>query len=80
MARTSLGGVSNSASKQYSNARGTISLVNYGKITGSADNYQLAQAAKDALSQPTQTVNLPVTNNTPCNDVYGGCYKTNIIW
>jgi len=80
MANTSLGGVSNSGSRVFTNAKSTISLINYGKIIGSVDNYQFAQATVYANSQPTQTVNLPITNNTICKDVYGGCYRPNIIW
>ena len=80
MANTSLGRVTNSGSRVYTNAKGAISLVNYGKLYGSLDNYQEAQAIANTNSQPTYSVNLPVINNTLCSDVYGGCYKSNIIW
>ena len=40
MTLTSLGGVSNSASVTFTNAKAIISLVNYGRIVGSIDTYQ----------------------------------------
>jgi hypothetical protein len=69
---TSLGRVSNSASRSFTNARGTIANVNYGKIVGSYDNTDLAFNAAQIAQPFTVTVNLAVTNNTPCNDLYGG--------
>jgi hypothetical protein len=77
MPLTSLGRVSNSGSRPFTNATAAIALVNYGKITGSYNNFDIAYAAQQINSTQTVTVNLPVTNNTPCNDVYGGCYKSN---
>ena len=35
MPQTSLGAVSNSASKAFTNAKGSMALVNFGKIHGS---------------------------------------------
>lgn len=75
MPQTSLGRVSNSASRSFTNSKGAMASVNYGKIVGSYDNYDLAWNYQQSLTPPTRTVNLPVSDNKPCNDVYGGCYK-----
>jgi len=75
MPQTSLGRVTNSASRSFTNSRGAMATVNYGKIVGSYDNYDLAYNYQQTLKAPTTTVTLPVTNNKPCNDVYGGCYR-----
>lgn len=72
MPLTSLGRVSNSSSKAFTNAKGSIANVNYGKIVGSYDNNDVAFNVAKANSIPTVTVNLPVTNNQPCYDIYGG--------
>lgn len=72
MPLTSLGRVTNSSSRAFTNAKGTIANVNYGKIVGSYDNADLVYNAAQTTKPFTVTINLPVTNNTPCNDVYGG--------
>lgn len=77
MALTSLGRVSNSASRAYTNAKGTIANVNYGRVVGSYDNSDIAFQTQQINSIPTKTVNIPVTNNQPCNNLYndGKCIK-----
>lgn len=72
MPLTSLGRVSNSASRTFTNAKGTIANVNYGRIVGSYDNTDIAFNIQQINSIPTRTINLPVTNNQPCQDVRGG--------
>ena len=72
MTLTSLGRVTNSSSRSFTNARGTIANVNYGKIVGSYDNTDLAYYSAQTNKPFTVSINLPVTNNTACNDVYGG--------
>ena len=69
---TSLGRVSNSSSRSFSNARGTIANVNYGRIVGSYDNANISFNNKKNNSTPTQTVNLPVIINQSCKDIHGG--------
>ena len=69
---TSLGRVSNSSSRSFSNARGTIANVNYGRIVGSYDNANISFNNKKNNSTPTQTVNLPVIINQSCKDITGG--------
>lgn len=77
MPLTSLGRVSNSSSRAFTNAKGTIANVNYGRIVGSYDNKDIAYNTAQANSQPTRTINLPVTQNQPCNNIYydGTCIK-----
>lgn len=72
MPLTSLGRVSNSASRTFTNAKGTIGIVNYGRIVGSYDNSDIAFNVQQINSVPTKTINLPVTNLQPCKDVRGG--------
>ena len=72
MPLTSLGRVSNSASKTFTNAKGTIANVNYGRIVGSYDNSDIAYNTQQINSIPTKTINLPVTGNQQCKDIYGG--------
>jgi hypothetical protein len=62
MPLTSLGKVSNSASRNFSNSKGTIANVNYGRIVGSYDNNDIAYNTQQINSTPTKTVNLPVSN------------------
>lgn len=75
MPRTSLSRVSNSASRAFTNAQGAISNVNYGRIVGSYDNKDIAFKLQQINSTPTVTINLPVTNNQPCQDIIGGICK-----
>ncbi len=74
MPRTSLGKVSNSASRSFTNAVGAISNVNYGRIVGSYDNADVAFKVQQINSTPTRTINLPVTGNQTIHDYYGGAY------
>ncbi len=74
MPQTSLGRVSNSSSKSFTNAKGAMANVNYGKIVGSYDNNDISFKIQQQNSVPSVTINLPVTNNQPCYDIYGsGC-------
>lgn len=77
MPLTSLGRVSNSSSRAFTNAKGTIANVNYGKIVGSYDNQDIAYNTIQSNSQPTKSINFPVTQNLPCNNIYsnGFCIK-----
>lgn len=77
MPSTSLGRVSNSSSRAFANARGTIANVNYGRIIGSYDNADIAYNTIQANSIPTKTINLQVTQNQPCNNLYndGMCIR-----
>lgn len=77
MPSTSLGRVSNSSSRAFANARGTIANVNYGRIVGSYDNADIAYNTIQANSVPTKTINLQVTQNQPCNNLYndGMCIR-----
>lgn len=70
MPRTSLSGVSNSSSKSFTNAKGAISNVNYGRIVGSYDNVDIAYNIKQNNSIPTRTFNLPITNNTSNQSIH----------
>jgi hypothetical protein len=63
MPKTSLGRVSNSASKSFTNAKGAISNVNYGRVVGSYDNKDIAYNIQQINSIPTRTVNLPIIKN-----------------
>lgn len=76
---TSLGRVSNSSSKAFTNAKGTIANVNYGRIVGSYNNNDIAYNNAKANSVPTVTVNLPVMNGQVCQNLYsnGTCIKNN---
>lgn len=77
MPLTSLGRVSNSSSRAFTNARGTIANVNYGRIVGSYDNFDVNYNTAQSKLNATKTVNLPVTQNQPCNDLYndGTCIR-----
>lgn len=72
MPLTSLGRVSNSSSRSFANAKGAIANVNYGKIVGAYDNADLSWNTTQINKKVTTTVNLPVSNNTSCYDIYGG--------
>ncbi len=74
MARTSLGKVSNSASKSFTNANGAIANVNYGRVVGSYDNKDIAFSVQQINSTPTRTINLPVTGNQTIHNFYGGAF------
>lgn len=62
MPLTSLGKVSNSASKVFTNAKGAISNVNYGRVVGSYDNNDITYNTQQIYATPTVTINLPTTN------------------
>ncbi len=70
MTLTSLGGVTNSASVTFTNAKAHISLVNYGRVTGSIDTYQynlnLANQSNSNLNQYTYS-NTNTNTNTDYN-------------
>lgn len=72
MPLTSLSRVSNSSSRVFTNAKGSIANVNYGRIIGSYDNKDIAFNIQQINSIPTKTVNLPITGNQPCQDIRGG--------
>ncbi len=74
MPLSSLGRVSNSASKSFTNAKGAIANVNYGRVVGSYDNADIAFNVQQINSTPTRTVNLPVTGNQTIHNFYGGAY------
>lgn len=74
MPQTSLGGVSNSASKAFTNAKGNMALVNYGKIHGAQSIYEF---------------NMENLNNQPINNrpkriniqtLWSGSYTKKIIY
>ena len=67
MPLTSLGRVSNSSSRNFCNAKGAIANVNYGRITGSYDNVNIAYNVQQINYVPTQTINLPTTSKTNQN-------------
>ena len=67
MPLTSLTKVSNCGSKSFSNAKGTIANVNYGRITGSYDNTDIAYNIQQNNSVATTTINLPQTSSTNAN-------------
>lgn len=85
MTQTSLGGVSNSASKVFTNPKGNIALVNYGRVTGSISQYDF-----DAINTNNQITNISTNisnnnnNNTNytavSNQTWSGTYNNNIIW
>lgn len=77
---TSLGRVSNSSSRSFTNAKGTIAYVNYGRIVGSYNNNDIYYANKKINSKQTTTVNLSVTDNQPCNNVYYGVCSKGYIY
>ena len=60
MALTSLGAVSNSSSKAFTNAVGTIAVVNYGRVLGSVVpipyNPHLVQSSKVNTKTVSKTV------------------------
>lgn len=80
MPLTSLGRVSNSSSRSFTNAKGTIANVNYGRIIGSYNNNDIAYNIQQINSTPTVTINLPITGNTPCYDIYGGACSKGIVY
>lgn len=74
---TSLGRVSNSSSRSFTNAKATIANINYARIVGSYNNNDIAYNTNQINLVPTKTINLPVTQNQPCNNIYndGMCIK-----
>jgi hypothetical protein len=84
MAQTSLGGVSNSASKAFTNAKGNMALVNFGKIHGSQNQFDF-----DMKNQNNQTINTFTNTFTNTNtntkifsnqSIWSGTYNKNIIY
>lgn len=77
MPLTSLGRVSNSSSRAFTNAKGAIANVNYGRIVGSYNNYEIAYNTAQSQKKATKTINLPLTQNQPCNNLYndGMCIR-----
>lgn len=77
MPQTSLGGVSNSASKAFTNAKGNMALVNYGKIYGSQNQYDFdSQNKNNQLTNTTNNINSKRSNLS----VWSGKYSENIIY
>ena len=66
-----------SSSRAFTNAKGTIANVNYGRIVGSYDNMDIAYNTQQINLIPSKTINLPITNNQPCKNIYsdGICIK-----
>ena len=52
MARTSTGGVSNSAAKQFSNCQGRITNDNYNRVIASANVYEILSGLKAQSKLP----------------------------
>lgn len=76
MPLTSLGGVSNSASKAFTNAKGNMSLVNFGKIHGSQNQYDF-----DAQNSNNKIKNTYTNKSKPTNQsLWSGTYNENIIY
>ena len=78
MPQTSLGGVSNSASKAFTNAKGNMALVNFGKIQGSQNQFDF-----DSQNQNNQITNTSTNINTSKRtnqSVWSGSYNKNIIY
>jgi hypothetical protein len=75
MPQTSLGGVSNSASKAFTNAKGNMAKVNFGKINGSQSIYEFNMQNTNTENSYNQ-VNPSGTNKT----VWSGSYNKNIIY
>jgi hypothetical protein len=76
MPQTSLGGVSNSASKAFTNAKGNMALVNFGKIHGSQSIYEFN--AQNSINQNTlKNIN---TLKSIKQSVWSGSYNKNIIY
>ena len=67
---TSLGRVSNSSSRSFTNAKATIANVNYGRILGSLDNKDLIYINQQIHSTPSIIINLPVSNTQFFNNTY----------
>lgn len=78
MPLTSLGGVSNSASKAFTNAKGNMALVNFGKIYGSQNQYDFdTQNKNNQLTNTSTNINTSTTTN---QSVWSGTYNRNIIY
>lgn len=52
MARTSSGGVSNSAAKEFSNCEGRIANDNYNRVVGGANIYDILSSIKGVKPLP----------------------------
>ena len=75
MPQTSLGGVSNSASKAFTNAKGNMALVNFGKIHGSQNQFDFDMKNKN--NQTTTTSQNTISSN---QTIWSGTYNENIIY
>ena len=75
MPQTSLGGVSNSASKAFTNAKGNMALVNFGKIHGSQNQFDFDMKNKN--NQTTNTSQNTISSN---QTIWSGTYNENIIY
>ena len=76
MPQTSLGGVSNSASKAFTNAKGNMALVNFGKIHGSQNQYDFDSQNNQLTNTSTNINTLKRTNQS----VWSGTYNENLIY
>lgn len=77
MPQTSLGGVSNSASKAFTNAKGNMALVNFGKIQGSQNQYDFDSQNQNNLSTNSNNINTSKSSN---QSVWSGTYNKKIIY
>lgn len=75
MPLTSLGGVSNSASKAFTNAKGNIALVNFGKIHGSQSTYDF-----NTQNYNNSNSSNPIVPSKTNKSVWSGSYNENIIY
>lgn len=73
MPQTSLGGVSNSTSKVFTNAKGAMAIVNFGKIHGSQSIYEFNM-------QNSNGQNSNGSSNSTNKVVWSGSYNENIIY
>lgn len=79
MTQTSLGGISNSASKVFTNAKANMALVNYGKIQGAISTYDFN--AQNSYNQNSSfTTNVNSNTNFINSGVWSGTYSENKIW
>ena len=75
MPQTSLGGVSNSASKAFTNAKGNMAKVNFGKINGSQSIYEF-----NMQNTNTQNSTNSFTTSETNKSVWSGSYNEKIIY
>jgi hypothetical protein len=75
MPQTSLGGVSNSASKTFTNAKGSMAMVNFGKIIGSQSMYEF-----NMQNSNSQNSSGPIIPSGTNKTLWSGTYNDNIIY